>query len=143
MARDRAALAVDVVDMRRRMLAGHPNPTAQFDLKHDPGGMVDVEFSVQYLVLAHAHDHDALTRNVGNIALLGIAADLGLVPAPSRQRRRRRLSRLSSPAAPDPADRRPARARRRRGAGRAPRRRDRAVDPRFRRTLAVTTIRIG
>ena len=82
MARDREKLRGDVVDMRRRMLSGHPNPTALSDLKHDPGGMVDVEFSVQYLVLAHAHDHDALTRNAGNIALLGIASDLGLIPAP-------------------------------------------------------------
>jgi len=44
--------------------------------------MVDVEFSVQYLVLAHAHDHERLTRNLGNIALLSIAADLDLIPAP-------------------------------------------------------------
>ena len=79
--RDRDALARDVVDMRRRMLAGHANPTALFDLKHDAGGMVDVEFAVQYLVLAHAHDHGALTRNAGNIALLGVAGELGLVPA--------------------------------------------------------------
>ena len=62
------------------MLAGHPNPTPLFDLKHDSGGMVDVEFAVQYLILAHAHDHAGLTRNAGNIALLGVAADLGLVP---------------------------------------------------------------
>ena len=54
----------------RKMRAGHPNPTPLFDLKHDPGGMVDIEFAVQYLVLAHAHDHPALTRNAGNIALL-------------------------------------------------------------------------
>jgi len=79
--REPAALKRDVVDMRRRMLAGHPNPSALFDLKHDAGGMVDVEFSVQYLILAHAHEHAALTRNAGNIALLGVAADLGLVPA--------------------------------------------------------------
>jgi glutamate-ammonia-ligase adenylyltransferase len=42
--------------------------------------MVDVEFSVQYLVLAHSHAHPSLTRNAGNIALLSLAADLGLVP---------------------------------------------------------------
>jgi glutamate-ammonia-ligase adenylyltransferase len=81
-ARDRAKLAADVIDMRRRMLAGHANPTALFDIKHDPGGMVDVEFAVQYLVLAYTHDHDELTRNLGNIALLSIAANLGLVPEP-------------------------------------------------------------
>jgi glutamate-ammonia-ligase adenylyltransferase len=78
--RDPVALSRDVVDMRKRMLAGHPNPTPLFDLKHDSGGMVDVEFAVQYLILAHAHDHAGLTRNAGNIALLGVAADLGLVP---------------------------------------------------------------
>ena len=81
MPRDPATLSRDVVDMRKRMLAGHPNPTPLFDLKHDAGGMVDVEFSVQYLILAHAHEHAALTRNAGNIALLGVAAELGLVPS--------------------------------------------------------------
>jgi [glutamine synthetase] adenylyltransferase / [glutamine synthetase]-adenylyl-L-tyrosine phosphorylase len=73
-------LAADVTDMRRRMAAGHPNRTALFDLKHDPGGMVDIEFTVQYLVLAHAHRHSVLTRNAGNIALLGMGAELGLLP---------------------------------------------------------------
>ena len=67
--------------MRRRMYAGHPNASALCDLKHDPGGMVDVEFIVQYLVLLHSADHPALTRNIGNIALLGLAADLRLIPA--------------------------------------------------------------
>ena len=79
--RDCAKLRADVVDMRRRMHSGHPNRTPLFDLKHDVGGMVDVEFAVQYLVLAHAHDHAVLTRNLGNIALLRIAGELGLVPA--------------------------------------------------------------
>jgi glutamate-ammonia-ligase adenylyltransferase len=59
---------------------GHPNPTSLFDLKHDPGGMVDIEFAVQYLVLAHACAHSSLTRNAGNIALVRLAGELGLVP---------------------------------------------------------------
>jgi [glutamine synthetase] adenylyltransferase / [glutamine synthetase]-adenylyl-L-tyrosine phosphorylase len=80
--RDPLRLAADVIDMRRRMHAGHPNRSALFDLKHDPGGMVDVEFTVQYLVLLHSERHPALTRNCGNIALLALAADLGLIPAP-------------------------------------------------------------
>ncbi len=78
--RDPRKLADDVAEMRRRMAAGHPNRTALFDLKHDPGGMVDIEFTVQYLVLAHANRHPELTRNAGNIALLGICAQLGLLP---------------------------------------------------------------
>jgi len=79
--RDAERLKADVIDMRRRMHAGHPNPTAHFDLKHDRGGMVDVEFAVQYLVLGHSHAHRELTRNAGNIALLGTAAELALLPA--------------------------------------------------------------
>jgi glutamate-ammonia-ligase adenylyltransferase len=80
LSRDAARLNADIVEMRRKMQAAHPNRSGLFDLKHDPGGMVDVEFSVQYLVLAHAHAHPQLTRNAGNIALLGLAAELGLVP---------------------------------------------------------------
>jgi [glutamine synthetase] adenylyltransferase / [glutamine synthetase]-adenylyl-L-tyrosine phosphorylase len=77
--RDAARLAVDIAGMRHRMAAEHINTTPLFDLKHDAGGMVDIEFAVQFLVLAHAHAHAALTRNAGNIALLGIAADAGLL----------------------------------------------------------------
>ena len=82
MRRDHATLARDIVDMRRKMAAGHPNRTELFDLKHDAGGMVDVEFAVQFLVLAFAHDHPALVGNYGNIALLRIAGEQALVPAP-------------------------------------------------------------
>jgi [glutamine synthetase] adenylyltransferase / [glutamine synthetase]-adenylyl-L-tyrosine phosphorylase len=78
--RDRERLAADIVDMRGRMAAGHVNRSALFDLKHDPGGMVDIEFTVQFLVLAFAHARPELTRNAGNIALLQIAADAGLLP---------------------------------------------------------------
>ena len=79
--RDAERLKTDVIDMRRRMYAGHPNPSPHFDLKHDRGGMVDVEFAVQYLVLGQSHAHRELTRNAGNIALLGMAAQLALLPA--------------------------------------------------------------
>ena len=76
-----AKLAADIVAMRAKMHDGHPNRSGLFDLKHDAGGMVDIEFIVQYLVLAHAEQHRELTRNLGNIALLGIAGELGLIPA--------------------------------------------------------------
>ncbi len=66
--------------MRGKMLDAHPNKGKLFDLKHDPGGMIDIEFIVQYLVLAHAHRHPELTGNLGNITLLKMASDLGLVP---------------------------------------------------------------
>ena len=78
--RDPDTLRREILSMRRKMLDGHPNATELFDIKHDRGGMVDIEFIVQYLVLAHAHQHPQLTANVGNLALLKLAGELGLIP---------------------------------------------------------------
>jgi glutamate-ammonia-ligase adenylyltransferase len=86
--REPAALAREVLAMREKMHAAHPNRSGLFDVKHDPGGMIDLEFIVQYLVLAHAARHPALTGNLGNIALLGMAAALGLIPAALAERGR-------------------------------------------------------
>jgi glutamate-ammonia-ligase adenylyltransferase len=80
-ARDARALAAEVLSMRDRLHAAHPNKSDLFDLKHDRGGMIDIEFSVQFLVLVHSHEHPELTGNLGNIALLGIAAKLKLIDA--------------------------------------------------------------
>jgi glutamate-ammonia-ligase adenylyltransferase len=84
--RDAATLREEVVAMRKRMHQGHPNRSELFDLKHDAGGMVDIEFIVQYLVLRHAAEHPALLDNAGNIALLGRAADAGLLEPDLAQR---------------------------------------------------------
>jgi glutamate-ammonia-ligase adenylyltransferase len=83
--RDLAKLRADIVEMRQKMMDSHATRgdlrETVFDLKHDPGGLVDVEFIVQYLVLGHAHAHPELTGNKGNIALLKMAADAGLIPS--------------------------------------------------------------
>ena len=81
MERDVAALRADVLSMREKMHKGHPNRSQLFDLKHDTGGMVDIEFCVQTLVLQHARAHLQLVGNLGNIALLRIAGEAGLIPA--------------------------------------------------------------
>ena len=79
--RDRSELRREVLAMRQKMRESHANKSQKFDLKQDAGGLIDVEFIVQYLVLGYAHDHPRLTGNLGNIALLRIAAELGLIPA--------------------------------------------------------------
>ena len=79
--REAGKLKQEVRDMRKKMHDGHPNRSGLFDLKHDAGGMVDIEFCVQALVLAHAREHRELVGNLGNIALLGLAAKAGLVDA--------------------------------------------------------------
>ena len=77
--RDIAALRREVVAMRQKMHDSHPNRSELFDIKHDRGGLIDVEFAVQYLVLGHARAHAELTGNIGNLALLKLAARLGLI----------------------------------------------------------------
>jgi len=79
--RDAASLKAEIVAMRERVRQGHPVKAERFDVKHSPGGMVDAEFAVQYLVLLHTAAHPELADNVGNIALLQRAEKAGLLPS--------------------------------------------------------------
>ena len=78
--RDVAEFKAEVLAMREKMRAARPVRAGFFDVKHSPGGMVDVEFAVQALVLAHGGTHAALLDNAGNIALLQRAEAAGLLP---------------------------------------------------------------
>ena len=78
--RDHAALRQEIMAMRDKLRAARPVRAGLFDVKHSPGGMVDAEFVVQYLVLAHAATHAELDGNLGNIALLQRAEQAGLLP---------------------------------------------------------------
>jgi len=80
-ARDEAALKNEITAMRSKVRAARPVKADRFDVKHSPGGMVDAEFVVQYLILSQAGTHPALIPNVGNIALLQRAEEAGLLPA--------------------------------------------------------------
>ncbi|RVT52473.1 bifunctional [glutamate--ammonia ligase]-adenylyl-L-tyrosine phosphorylase/[glutamate--ammonia-ligase] adenylyltransferase [Rubrivivax albus] len=79
--RDPEALRQEVQAMREKVREARPVPAERFDVKHSPGGMMDVEFAVQVLVLAHAAAHPPLQDNAGNIALLQRAEAAGLLPA--------------------------------------------------------------
>jgi glutamate-ammonia-ligase adenylyltransferase len=78
--REATALAREVLAMREKMFEAHPNVSGLFDVKHGRGGMIDLEFIVQFLVLLNAHAHPRLVGNLGNIALLGISGEIGLIP---------------------------------------------------------------
>lgn len=77
--RDSAALKAEVLSMREKMRAAQIPTAGMFDLKHSVGGIIDVEFLVQYLVLSHAKQHPQLTGNIGNIALLRLLASLHII----------------------------------------------------------------
>ena len=79
--RDPSSLKAEIVAMRERVREGHPVKADRFDVKHSPGGMVDAEFVVQYLVLLHTAAYPQLADNVGNIALLQRAEAAALLPS--------------------------------------------------------------
>jgi glutamate-ammonia-ligase adenylyltransferase len=77
--RDPRALATEVMAMRDRIFAAHGSTGPDFDVKHSRGGVIDVEFVVQYLVLRHGGAHPVLLEGTDNAGTLAHAARLGLV----------------------------------------------------------------
>ncbi|MBQ0798961.1 MAG: bifunctional [glutamate--ammonia ligase]-adenylyl-L-tyrosine phosphorylase/[glutamate--ammonia-ligase] adenylyltransferase [Porticoccaceae bacterium] len=86
--RDTATLKSDVIAMREKMrshldsggsVGEDSSSVAEFDLKQGVGGIVDIEFMVQFEVLALSHSHPELTRWTDNIRILGDCAKLGLM----------------------------------------------------------------
>jgi glutamate-ammonia-ligase adenylyltransferase len=79
----RDTLKADVKEMRLRMRRELSNAVAgQFDVKQDAGGIADIEFLVQYWVLAAANVHPVLLTFTDNIRQLeGLAAAGVLEPA--------------------------------------------------------------
>ncbi len=76
--RDATAVAGDVVEMRRA-IATEKGDDDRWDLKFAAGGLVDIEFTAQYLQLVHAADHpDILHTSTARV--LDYAWRLGLLP---------------------------------------------------------------
>ena len=93
-ARDLEKLQQEVSEMRAKMrdnlgskstaagtAANAFEATAPFDLKQDAGGIVDIEFMVQYAALAWSHSHPPLLRWTDNIRILEELEHEGLMPA--------------------------------------------------------------
>jgi glutamate-ammonia-ligase adenylyltransferase len=78
--RDREKLREEVREMREKMRASLSKAeSGKFDLKQDHGGIADIEFMVQYGVLAWAHAHPALLEWSDNIRLLESLAKCGII----------------------------------------------------------------
>ena len=78
--REEIGLRKEIMEMRAKVSSARPVKGGRFDVKHSPGGMVDIEFVVQFLVLSQSAQHPELRANVGNIALLQRAQVCGLLP---------------------------------------------------------------
>jgi glutamate-ammonia-ligase adenylyltransferase len=79
--RDIDQLKKDIVHMREKMLEKHKANHQYFDLKQDRGGIIDIEFIVQYFVLAFSDLYKELTQNIGNIGLLNLFSQKNLIEA--------------------------------------------------------------
>jgi glutamate-ammonia-ligase adenylyltransferase len=92
--RDLQKLRLEVSEMRTKMrdnlgtrataagkAANAFEPTSRFDLKQDAGGIVDIEFMVQYAALAWSREHPALLRYTDNIRILEGLEEAGLMAA--------------------------------------------------------------
>ncbi|MGI5308997.1 bifunctional [glutamate--ammonia ligase]-adenylyl-L-tyrosine phosphorylase/[glutamate--ammonia-ligase] adenylyltransferase [Rheinheimera sp. WS51] len=76
--RDIKQLAEDVQQMRQKLRQHHQAEV--MDMKHSAGGIVDLEFISQYLVLAYAERYPQLYQYSDNIRILDAVADVGLLP---------------------------------------------------------------
>lgn len=68
--------------MRRESAKSEPG---SFDLKQDTGGMVDIEFMVQYLVLLRSHEYPALAGWTDNVRLLETLTQTGVLDGETAQ----------------------------------------------------------
>ncbi len=84
--RDVKTLQHDVLDMREKMRAALlKSKTGCFDLKHGVGGIVDIEFIVQFGVLANASQHETLLTYTDNIRLLLALQNIGFLTSAQQQ----------------------------------------------------------
>jgi glutamate-ammonia-ligase adenylyltransferase len=77
--RDPMQLRADVTAMRQKLRSHHGS--AEDDVKYSAGGIVDLEFISQYLVLAYGKTYPALYRYSDNIRILDAAGEAGLLSA--------------------------------------------------------------
>jgi Glutamine synthetase adenylyltransferase len=78
--RDSHALRKEVIEMREKMRSTLLNKKpGYFDLKHGVGGIVDIEFIVQFGVLENANNHPALLVYTDNIRLLDTLNKIGFL----------------------------------------------------------------
>ncbi|MFW6041818.1 MAG: bifunctional glutamine synthetase adenylyltransferase/deadenyltransferase, partial [Guyparkeria sp.] len=78
--RDEAELRESVVGMRRKMRENQETPPpGLFHLKRDVGGITDIEFLVQYLLLRHAGEHPEILRFTDNIRQLESLRRAGVI----------------------------------------------------------------
>jgi len=78
--REKSVLKEAIHKMRDRMRKEHASQDPRaFDLKHDAGGIIDIEFIVQFLILLHAARNTELTKWPDVVRQLNVLALAGII----------------------------------------------------------------
>jgi len=84
--REQKQLQTDVLNMRDKMRKHLDKSTeGLLDIKQGQGGLVDIEFIAQYLVLAHCHQHSELSQHCDNSGLFEVMAKLNIITEQTQQ----------------------------------------------------------
>ena len=98
--RDKTALREEVVKMREKMRDTLGTPESKraevFHIKHDNGGIIDIEFLVQYLMLAWSAEYPELTGYSDNIRQMEELGRVGILPVEDTEKLREAFITLRS-----------------------------------------------
>ncbi len=75
--READKLLQEVVEMREKMRQHLANKSADFDIKQDAGGLVDIEFMTQAGVLIHAQQHADCIKHTATLELINELTKVG------------------------------------------------------------------
>ncbi len=79
--RNHANLMEEILAMRKKVFIENKESNINFDIKTTKGGMIDIEFLVQAIILNHSCTVVELRKNIGNIGLLKLSGEKGLIPS--------------------------------------------------------------
>ena len=79
-ARNHNDVQAAIIEMRNKMLnANKDKSSVNFNIKKDTGGVIDIEFIVQFLVLNYSKNYPQICEHTDNVRILDACAEVGLV----------------------------------------------------------------
>lgn len=110
--RETHEVRASIIEMRDKMLSAKPERSNEvFDLKKDTGGVIDIEFIVQFLVLSNSDQYPEICEYTDNVRILDACAQVGLLKLESAEelkeiylKYRKYLHQLSLKLLPETAD---------------------------------------
>ncbi len=82
LAREKQEVNASILEMRNKMISNDNNQyDSEFNIKKSKGGVIDIEFMVQFLVLSHSNSYPELAEHTDNIRILDVCSAVGILDA--------------------------------------------------------------